>query len=110
MTAITHNLIADTAKAIALEAYESLAHSNDFYAAWPNRDSFVAQNFSMFIPEARIALLKILGSPDYPEAMKEPIYQALLIDGQLKHDHDAPRQQTRFEKQLKRSGGSLILN
>lgn len=107
MTQITHNLIAETAQSIAREAYESIAHSNDFYAAWPDRERFVAQNWSMFVQDARTALLKILAG-DYPEAMKQPIYEAMLIDGELKHDHGSAAQMNRHQRRAKLSGARVL--
>jgi hypothetical protein len=89
MTKATHNLIATTAKNIAREAYESIAHDNTFYAEWPNREGFVRRNWPMFVDAAREALLKILAG-DYPAAMKEPIYEAMLIDGSMKAENTQP--------------------
>lgn len=88
MPKIVHNLIADTARDIAREAYESVAHSNDFYAQWPDREAFVKANFSMFVDGARAALLEILKG-DYPDAMKDPIYEALVIDGSYRKQANA---------------------
>lgn len=90
MAQVTHHIIADAAKAIARESYEGMAHENEFYAEWPNREQFVAANWRMFVEGARAALLKIL-SGDYPDAMKEPIYEAMLIDGSLKAQPGAPK-------------------
>ncbi len=104
MVKILHNLIADTAKAIAREAYESIAHDNAFYAEWPDMHLFVAANFQMFVPEARTALMKMLeveryedGKPVYvyPEAIREPIYEAFLKDGLMKNENRATRRANR---------------
>ena len=80
MTKVVHNLLAETAKAIAHEAYESLAHDNAFYAEWPTVDAYVARNWTLHLPEVRAQFVKIL-SGDYPEEMKQPIYEAMCIDG-----------------------------
>lgn len=101
---VVHNLIATTAKAIAQEAYEAIAHDNDFYAAWPQMQPFVDRNWQMFVGEARLALMQMLaverwedGQPvyKYPEEMREPVYQALLIDGSQRRDANAPKVRTR---------------
>lgn len=83
MTVIVHKLIRETAEAIAAEAYESMAHDNAFFAEWPKRRAFVRKNWLMFVDHARDSLLQILGG-DYPDAMKQPIYDALTIDGSFK--------------------------
>lgn len=83
---VVHQLIAKTAKEIANEAYEMMAHDNAFHAEWPVRSVFVTRNWPMFVEGARTALLQILQS-DAPEQMKEPIYEAFLIDGGQKKPH-----------------------
>lgn len=83
MPKVIHHLIAKTAKEIALEAYESLAHDNEFHRQWPRRDVFVRRNWTMFVGDARNALMEIL-TGDFPDAMKEPIYEAFIIDGTQK--------------------------
>lgn len=80
MTKVVHQLIAKTAKEIANEAYEMCAHDNVFHAEWPDQRVFVRKNWTMFVDSARDALMAIL-TGDYPEQMKEPIYEAFLIDG-----------------------------
>jgi hypothetical protein len=77
---IVHNLLAETAKAIAKEAYESMAHNNAFYAEWPTVGSYVHANWTLHLPEVRAQFVKILAG-DYPDAMKQPIYEAMCIDG-----------------------------
>jgi hypothetical protein len=84
---VVHNLLADTAKAIAHEAYESLAHDNAFYAEWPTVQSYVNANWRIHLPEVRAQFVKIL-TGDYPDAMKEPIYEAMVIDGSMRNRHD----------------------
>ena len=103
MPKVVHTIIADTAKAIAQEAYDAIAHDNAFYAEWPSADLFVTHNWRMFTDQARQALLRMLevdhweaGVPvyKYPEAMREPVYEALLIDGpQMAMNRDQRRAQ-----------------
>lgn len=83
MPKVVHQLIAETAKGIAHEAYEDLAHDNAFFQEWPQRRVFVKKNWQMFVDAARASLVKILQG-DYSDAMKQPIYEALLIDGSQK--------------------------
>ena len=87
-----HNLLAETAKAIAKEAYESLAHDNHFYAEWPTVDAYVARNWTIHLDAVRAQFIKILQG-DYPESMKEPIYEAMCIDGSQRYNR-AERRKT----------------
>lgn len=89
-----HNLIASTAKSIAHEAYESMAHDNAFYAEWPNREAFVQKNWPMFVGSVRAQFLEMLKG-DYPEAMKQPIYEAMCIDGSMRPPINAPAVRTK---------------
>jgi hypothetical protein len=83
VTTVVHKLIKETAQAIAAEAYEGMAHTNEFYAEWPKQSQFVRANWRMFVDHAREQLVKIL-TGDYSEALKRPVYEALLIDGSFK--------------------------
>lgn len=84
---LTHKMIADVAKEIAAEAYESVAHDNTFYAEWPSRRNFVRANWRMFVDDARRSLLAIL-SGEYPQSMKDEVYEALVKDGSLKNPQE----------------------
>lgn len=86
MAQITHKRISETAAAIGREAYESLAHDNVFFAEWPNLEAFVQANWQMFMRNARDMLMQMLTSDDYPDSMKDEIYDALVIDGGLKQN------------------------
>lgn len=101
---VIHNLIADTAKAIAREAYEAIAHDNDFYAAWPTMERFVGHNWQMFVGDARVSLMQMLAiermeGPNpvykYPQEVRDPVYEALLIDGSQRADPKAAKVRTR---------------
>lgn len=81
---IIHHLIAKTAKELANEAYELMARDNDFRQRWPSRRHFVRKCWDVFIPDARQALVAVLASPHIHEHLKEPVYEALLIDGNAK--------------------------
>lgn len=87
MTTICHALIKKTAEEIAAEVYEDAAHDNAFFAEWPRRRTFVRKNWTIYVDAARKALIRILHG-EYPEAMKQPIYEALIIDGSMKKARD----------------------
>lgn len=86
MAKVTHVLIERTAKGIAAEAYEDMAHTNEFFAEWPRRRTFVQKNWPMFVDHARQALIQLLAQPDLPETSKASIYEALCIDGVAKRE------------------------
>lgn len=90
MTKVVHQLLADTAKAIAHEAYESMAHDNAFYKEWPTVGSYVHANWTLHLPEVRAQFVKILQG-DYPDAMKQPIYEAMCIDGSQRLNREQRR-------------------
>jgi hypothetical protein len=101
-----HNLIADTAKAIAQEAYEAIAHDNAFYAEWPTMDGFVTANWRMFVDDARTQLMRTLipigqegGLPVYAlaEVLRDQVYDALKIDGSMRKDPSAPKVRTKSQ-------------
>ena len=95
-TKIVHKRIASTAKALAAAAYEEMAKVNEFYAANPSMKGYVGRNWRHFIPFARQALTTILSkdyayeiamgsyTPKAVEQMKHEVYEALVIDGQMK--------------------------
>lgn len=90
-TVARHNLIAKTAKEMAAEWYESAAHDNAFYRAFPSRRNFVRAMWSAFAPQARAILASMLAG-DYPQSMKDEIYEALQLDWTFAAP-DGPRQQ-----------------
>lgn len=78
---VVHKMIADTAKGIAREQWETLAKQNRFYKLWPEPDPFVAKHWPDYLPVARATLTGMLGSPKYDQATKDTIYEILLKDG-----------------------------
>lgn len=101
---VVHKLIAKTAKEIA-EAVHEVCSSNDrFHQAWPRVRIFVARNWRYFIGDARKALTSMLAPipgqfedhtqadgtvvkvPVYrhPEIMRDEIFEALLLEGEMK--------------------------
>lgn len=101
MSQIIHHRIATTAKALAAEAYEALAHENAFHRLNRSMDRYVRRNWRHYIPFARQALIAILAK-DYAhevalgvytakgvDEMKAEVYECLLIDGAFKGATDA---------------------
>lgn len=77
-------VIAETAKGIAAAAYEVLAGgSNEWYAANPNMKAWVAKNWQTFAPKARECLVDLLADPNTHDNLKEPIFEALCLDGAM---------------------------
>jgi len=93
---IIHWRIAKVAKEIAAECYEALAHENEFHRLNRSVDRYVKRNWRHYIPFARQALVGILTkdfamevalgtyTPEGVEAMKQEVYECLLLDGAYK--------------------------
>lgn len=107
MSKIVHVQIADTAKAIAAAVWEVCSSNDAFHKAYPHQRVFVAGKWKEFIGDARRSLAAMLrpipgkfeGVQDpttgeitmvpvfeYPELMRERVFEALMIDG----EHKAP--------------------
>lgn len=93
---IIHHRIAKTAKAQAREAWELMAREDAFYRLWKDPKVYVRRNWQHYIPYARQALVGIL-TKDFShqiamgsysqagvDAMKNEVYECLLIDGGFK--------------------------
>jgi hypothetical protein len=83
---IVHQRTAKTAKAMAFEVYEALAHNDDFYRQNRSANRWVARNWKQFIGHARAAHFEILRDPlnQYPQSMKDELYEVALIEGSFK--------------------------
>lgn len=93
---VVHKLVAETAKGIALEVWDTCASVDKFYKAWPKKRIFVARNWRHFIGDARKSLATMLSvkpgtekDPDgpkyhYSQHMRDEIFEALLIEGKMK--------------------------
>lgn len=82
--AAAHHQVADVAKGIAGEIYERFASASDaFYQANPDADTYVAQNWPLYCEAARATLTSMLAG-NYPEVLKEQIFQALVLDNDLR--------------------------
>lgn len=93
---VAHFKVREVAFEMAREWYEEAARDNGFFARWPSREGFVQANWNSFSQDARQALVAILAG-DYPESMKEPIYQALLLDGAF---NAGPKQTAEWASQI----------
>lgn len=88
-----HKMIAETAKQMAFELYDTLMQDNNWYALWKGQNPrlspeslakrFVARNWGQLVPSARATLVEMLRRP-LDEALKEEISQALILDNSLK--------------------------
>lgn len=79
---LVHKEVRKIAKGIAGAAYEQLATDDIFYKAYPRQNEFIRTYWIAFIPQARQALLQMLGG-EYPEAMKEEIFDIYQKDWSL---------------------------
>ena len=62
--------------------YEDAAKDNAFYKVWPNQAHFVRKRWKDFVIPARNILISML-SGNYPQQMKDEIYEAILHDREL---------------------------
>jgi hypothetical protein len=93
MPAHCHKLLAETAKAMAHELYDTMMLDNEWYQIWKRRNqgkgaralelAFVAKNWGRLVPNARATLAEMLGNPLLDPALAEQIYDALLLDSTL---------------------------
>jgi len=81
---LVHKKIAEVAKAMAYADYDRLASSNNaFYKKYPTDRGFVGKNWRYYIKIARVCMTHLLSKPDFPEAEKEKIFEALMLDRSL---------------------------
>lgn len=84
MPKICHALVAETAKGIAAEAHDIMSSNNDFHRQWPKAKVFVQRKWPQFIGHARAALAVILAKPTTEPWKADQIYEALVLEGDLK--------------------------
>lgn len=89
-----HELIAETAKAMAHEVYDTLMSSHNFwYSGWKAKHPgmapkmletiFVRQRWGRFIPAARATLARMLQSHSLDSTLRDRIEKALVLDRTL---------------------------
>ena len=94
MPAHVHLKIANVAKEMAGQLYETMMGDNEWYSAWkarwPNLNGkglerkFINSNWPRLVGQARATLAGMLANPAYSEGMKEDIFAALCQDSSLK--------------------------
>lgn len=84
---MVHHLVARTAQEIAGVYYEQSAsngrHGNEFYEQWPSQAKFIKDQWPMFVMTAKEIMTSMLSNPATPEAQRQDIYHALLLDATL---------------------------
>lgn len=93
MVAHCHKLVAETAREMCHQLYDTMMQDNEWYKLWKQRwpklnakqleGKFVAKNLTKMLPQARAALSAMLSNSSYDEKTKETIYEALLLDQEL---------------------------
>ena len=90
---VAHRMVAETAKGMAGELYETMMRDNVWYAVWKRQNPgasvkalesrFIAKNTRQLLPTARATLASMLADPSIPDLMKREIYDALVLDRSL---------------------------
>lgn len=97
-----HKLVAETAKAMAHELYDTLMQDDLLFTTWKKQNpglgpkglenAFVKRNVDKCVEVARATLAVMLRNPATDEAVKETIYAALCLDQQLVRGRKNPMQ------------------
>lgn len=77
-----HKLIAETAKSLARSIYEHNAKRDNEFFAQVDEETFVSRSWPGLVEDARTTLVNMLAG-SYPEALKEEIAQAIILDNTL---------------------------
>lgn len=80
---LVHRLVQKVAKEMAGHFYEGAAQDNQFYHYYPSQKFFMDYEWHRFITVAKDTLATMLSNPATPEAYKQDIYHALLLDATL---------------------------
>jgi hypothetical protein len=80
---MVHVMVMKVAKELAGAYYEHAAHDDQFYHYYPSVKFFVDYEWHRFIMHAKEAMVAQLRNPNTPEAYKQDIYHAILLDGTL---------------------------
>jgi hypothetical protein len=80
---MVHVLVHKTAREMAGAYYEHAAHDNTFYHYYPSQKFFIDYEWHRFIAIAKQTLATMLSNPATPEAHKQDIYHALVLDATL---------------------------
>lgn len=83
-----HKMIAQTAKEMAQEVYESWAsRSNDFYSENRSMEEYVKECWPLYLQAARAALAQMLAT-NIDEDLKNQIHDALIKDASLRRGRE----------------------
>lgn len=95
-----HELISDTAKALAGELYAAVMRDNENFTTWkllcndlPNSKceaEFIKLMWPKMLDDARATLSRMLGT-NMNESLKQRIYHALILDGDLRKKGRGPK-------------------
>lgn len=88
---LCHKEVRRIAKDLAGAAYEDFAKNDEFYKNFPNQNLFIARHWKNFVGIARETLVYMLGQ-NYPEAMKEDIFDIYTKDRMLQDVQSMPVQ------------------
>ena len=84
-TIVAHKMVASTAEAIALAAWEEMVRSdNSFYRRARNGPKWARKNSYLFLEAARRSLADCLVSSNLTEEQKEYVAEALAQDHSLR--------------------------
>jgi len=84
---LCHKEIRRISKEMAGAAYEELAKDGMFYKEYPKQKDFIARHWKNFIGHARSSLFQML-SGNYPESVKEEIFEIVVQDRTLQAVND----------------------
>ncbi len=84
-----HKMVREVAQGICAAFYEQAAHDNVFRRQFPSQRSYVYDKWGAFVDAARAQMAKMLAG-NYPETMKNVIYEALQYDAAARGGHFAP--------------------
>lgn len=80
---MVHQLVQKVAKELAGAYYEHAAYDDAFYHYYPSQKFFMDYEWHRFVLHAKQTMTDMLRNPATPEAHKQDIYHALLLDGTL---------------------------
>jgi hypothetical protein len=85
-----HHLVGKTAEELAGAWYEDVCHDNQYHKLFvtlfpgpTSQKDFIRTCWGEFVPLARAILAKMLSNSLYPDAMKNEIAEALILDRTL---------------------------
>jgi hypothetical protein len=83
-----HKMVAETAKKMAEEVYESWAsRSNEFYAEHRTLEQYVNSCWALYLDAARASLAQLL-TTNMDEVLKNEIHDALIKDATLRRGRE----------------------